>query len=44
MTPEDKVLEDKRFQPSARVLDLLNRTDAAAPKLDALSLASLSLY
>jgi hypothetical protein len=30
----ETALEDKRFRPSARVLELLNRTDAATPKLD----------
>jgi YD repeat-containing protein len=31
---EETALEDKRFQPSARVLELLNGTDAVAPTLD----------
>ena len=34
VTPEEKALEDKRFQPSAQVFKLLNRTDASAPTLD----------
>jgi hypothetical protein len=32
--PEDKAREDKRFQPSARALELLNRTYAPVPKFD----------
>ena len=34
LAPEDKAREDKRFQPSARALELLNRSDAPLPKFD----------